>query len=522
MKKTTLLVTIAIMLLAFQPAAAKTATVLFVPADDRPVSFEYVIDTAQAAGVEMLTPPIKLLGNRTSRGNPDALWDWVFSHYQQADAVVVSGDSMLYGSLVGSRVHDYSAADLQQRMANFAKLKATNPLTPLYVFATIMRTPKMSAGGVEPDYYEQYGPEIFQISALKDKRDLTPLTSKETVQLQKLSADVPQAVMADWMNRRAKNYNMDVRLINYAKDGTLDYLILGRDDCSPLSQSHKESRALIQEAQGLTESRYASFPGADQLGMLLVTRAINELNCQIPFVKVIYAEGVGPKTVPTYEDKEVGQTITSQVAAAGGLILDNSVKPDMILAVNTPENGKTLEANSLINQGQGRPESDAFARRIEAELASGSSVAVANIAFANGADNNFMYKLNRQHLLPRLAALSAWNTASNTIGYTIGQGLLAPRMTPQTKNRLVATRLLDDWAYQANVRSKIADTVLGPAGGSYFHLNNLAPLVTASAQQEIQAFAAANLQDFAMGDLEVSLPWDRMFEVKIHLGRTLK
>ena len=399
MKKIILLMFVMVAMFITQPVQAGAETVLFVPADDRPVSFEYVVDTARAAGVEVIAPPGSLLGNRTALGNPDALWDWVFSHAQDADAIVLSGDTMLYGSLVGSRVHDFADDTLQQRMANFEKLKQVNPVAPVYVFATIMRTPKVSAGGVEPADYEKYGPDIFQITALEDKRDLEPLTSSEKSQLKKLIASVPQEAMSDWMARRTKNYKMDVRLIDYAKNGTFDYLILGRDDSSPFSQSHKESRLLAQVAQGLTVDRYTSFPGADQLGILLVTRAINILNWQLPFVRVTYAPGAGPETVPTYEDEKIGQSIPCQIAAAGGVALNNAVNPDLILAVNSPENGKTLEANSPANQGKGHPENIDFINQIGTELASGKSVAVANIAFSNGADNRFMYELGDRHLL---------------------------------------------------------------------------------------------------------------------------
>ncbi|VBB07818.1 Hypothetical protein LUCI_3083 [Lucifera butyrica] len=517
MKKFVLLIVLMMFSLAMQPVQAKAETILFVPADNRPVSLEYVVDTARNAGVNLLTPPNDLLGSRTSPGNPDALWDWVFNHSQEADAIVVSGDSMLYGSLVGSRKHNYSEEVLQQRMDRFAKLKQLNPFAPLYVYATIMRTSRASFGGVEPAYYEKYGPSIFQITALEDKSDLEPLSRSEQSQLQTLLQTVPQEVMSDWMARRAKNYKMDVRMINYTKNDTFDYLILGRDDCSPFSQSHKESRLLSKVAQGLPTTRYTSFPGADQLGMLLVTRAINNLNWQLPFIQVKYAPGAGPETVPTYEDKELGETIPEQITAAGGIMLQNAVHPDLILEVNTPANGKTLEAGNPVNQNPKHAKTTVFTERIGQELTSGANIAVADVAFANGADNALMDELDHQKLLPKLAAYSGWNTAGNTIGYAIGQGILAAGTEPAAKDRLLAVRLLDDWAYQANIRNQISDSVLSPLGGSPFYLNGLAPQITAETQRKMQNFATDKLQDFDIHDLKVTYPWNRMFEVNIEL-----
>jgi hypothetical protein len=253
--------------------------------------------------------------------------------------------------------------------------------------------------------------------------------------------------------------------------------------------------------------------------MLLVTRAVNQLNGRIPFVKVLYADGVGSHTVATYEDKEVGQTIPRQINAAGGIQLDGVSKPDLVVAVNTPANGKTLEANSPANQGVGYKENSDFARLIGTELTQGQPVAVANIAFSNGADNVFMEDLNREHLLPKLATISGWNTASNTLGYTIGQGMLAVHMTTPAKNRLIAQRLLDDWAYQANIRGTIAATTQWTADDSYFYLNALAPQITSEAQTKLQAFADSHLQDFDTRGLMVSFPWNRMFEIDVEFAK---
>ncbi|MDM8144053.1 DUF4127 family protein [Megamonas hypermegale] len=53
----------------FLPAnvwAEKTAkTILFIPHDNRPISFEQTADNIRHLGYEMLTPPEKYLGNRT-------------------------------------------------------------------------------------------------------------------------------------------------------------------------------------------------------------------------------------------------------------------------------------------------------------------------------------------------------------------------------------------------------------------------------------------------------------------------
>jgi hypothetical protein len=497
-------------------SSVSAQTIVYIPIDDRPVNLEYVIDTAKAAGVDIVAPPAALLGSRTSPGNPDGLWEWLFEQARTADGVVVSADSLLYGSLVASRTHQLTPEVLDERLGKFARLKAFNPGIRLYVYSTIMRTPRYSAGGVEPPYYDTHGPSIFRITALRDLAETHGLSRQQESELQGLLAEVPSEVLADWYDRREKNYAANERLIAYVKSGTFNYLLLGRDDCSPLSQSHMESRHLAAVTDGLPPSKYLSFPGADQLGILMVARAINNAAVRMPVVRVFYSPGVGPETVPSYEDVAVGRTVSDHIVAGGGLPLQ-SARADLVLAVNTPADGVTHEAGSPLNRSKPGAATVAFTAAVARELEDGQRLAVADIAFANGADNALMADLAKRKLLFRLAAYSGWNTASNTMGCVISQGMLSASMPTSAKDQLLAVRLLDDWAYQANIRAAVGNEVLFPAGGSWFYLDELSPRITTETDKRLRAFAAANFPAYPLDKLKVSFPWNRMFEVRIDL-----
>jgi len=88
-------------------------------------------------------------------------------------------------------------------------------------------------------------------------------------------------------------------------------------------------------------------------------------------------------------------------------------------------------------------------------------------------------------------------------------------MTTPDKNRLLAVRLLDDWAYQANVRGLLANKVLKPHNGDPFHLDRHTPELTAKAEQSLQQYAQTYLPGFSLGQLHVSFPWNRLFEIMI-------
>ena len=76
---------------------ACAATILYVPQDNRPVSYAYTVDTAQAAGYTVLTPPETYLSDQGYQGSPDKVWEWVKQNVNQADALVLSTDTLIYG-----------------------------------------------------------------------------------------------------------------------------------------------------------------------------------------------------------------------------------------------------------------------------------------------------------------------------------------------------------------------------------------------------------------------------------------
>lgn len=492
-------------------------TLMYVPFDNRPVSLDYVKDTVEKGGFDILVPPDLFLANRTKNADPDLLWDWVFANANQVDSIVVSADALIYGGLVASRTHDLSDEVLLAHAKNFEKLKEMNPTARIYVFSTIMRSPHASSGGVEPPYYETYGPAIFQLNALRDKKELQGLTNVEEIEFRYLSYTIPEEVDKDWLARREKNFKINVKLVNAAKKDTFSYLLVGRDDCSPYSRSHQESRWLAKEAIGLPQSKYLSFPGADQLGLVLLARAANDLRFKIPSVAIKYNKGTGDKTIPSYEDVPVGETVKNHLIASGCLLLRSEGVADMILAVNTPVNGVTKEAGNGENPQDIKLSTLAFVKDIQSYLAANKKVAVADIAFANGSDNSLMYELTKNKVIPKLEAYSGWNTASNTIGYTIAQSVFAQKMTKEDKNSLLVIRLLDDWAYQANIRRGLVKDMLIPRGHSDVQLNEITPELITETETQMNSFAQENLSWHPIKKIQVTFPWNRMFEVGINV-----
>ncbi|MBQ8697708.1 MAG: DUF4127 family protein, partial [Schwartzia sp.] len=148
------------MICAVQPAMAKKPSpdkgrILFVPHDNRPISDEQTADTIRKLGWDIDVPPDELLGSRGTLGTPENVWDWLEERAKTADIAVLSSDTLLYGSLVGSRKHQYSNSEIHERVERFRQFKRLYPKLKLYVWGSIMRTPRSAeaSGGEEPSYY---------------------------------------------------------------------------------------------------------------------------------------------------------------------------------------------------------------------------------------------------------------------------------------------------------------------------------------------------------------------------------
>ncbi len=496
-------------------AEAAKGTLVYVPMDNRPVCLDYTVQTMEAAGWEVKTPPAEYIASDTNMGNPDELLDWVEQNAQDSLAVVASSDALLYGGLVASRTHDLDSEIVRARVNRLLKLKNEHRGQKVFVFTTIMRSPKMSAAPVEPAYYAEWGPKLFRMGALEDKLDLKKIKRKEVKELANLRAEIPQHIKDDLYLRRANNIRSTELLLHGVESGDFDYMLIGRDDTAEFSQAHREARNMDILVSELPKERIRFFAGADQLGLLLLTRAANRLQYELPLVNTTYAAGVAGDTVPSYEDDKVSVSAKQHILASGGFPAKLRKNAELVLAINTPYDGKTLEAGNAANTYTADRMTTNFVHKIDRIMNAGHKVAIADVKYGNGADNALVKALFDNGLAYRLSAYNGWNTAGNSLGYTLSQGILSKTIGEEDKMDLLNERYLDDWAYQANVRNLTYTQLIWP---KYWPNSGLNDEQKTAAQdyitQHITELAAPYMGD-AINNYEFTLPWNRMFEVKV-------
>ncbi len=518
-----------IFLIAFETEAARAGKILFIPHDDRPISFRQTAEIVEQTGAEMILPPEAFLSNTGKPGDPDRLWTWLEKNAHAANSAVISSDSLLYGGLIPSRKHDIPAEVLNSRLENFEKLHRENPNLKIYVFDSLMRTPQTGTRGdvEEPNYYVFYGKDIFQYTRLADKREIGYWSQTEENKFRALEKKIPPQVLSDWFERRAKNISATKKLMEFAGNGTIEYLILGRDDNSPLCQTHRENREILAFAEkiNLPKTKFQSLAGIDEFNILLLARAINEKTGENPKVCVVYNLGVGGDTVPAFSDEKISQSIDSAVNIVGGKKVRDPEKADFVLMVNTDEHGKTFFIhNEKPAYGAFRPilnpnESTAnFARAVESYVKEGYPVGIADVDFLNGSDNALMEILKKRKLLFKIQSYAGMNTATNSAGFALGTGILAKKMSKSAKRKLLLTRYLDDWIYQANVRTIVGKEILKNFGDAslYYHLGDKIDFAEDRNTALVREYAEKKFPDFNFEkNLIVKNSWNRMFECDI-------
>src|SRR5690606_34913751 len=119
--------------------------------------------------------------------------------------------------------------------------------------------------------------------------------------------------------------------------------------------------------------------------------------------------------------------------------------------------------------------------------------------------------------LPRLSGFGGWNTAGNALGSAVALGCAAALgADPRALQLAVAARFVDDWLYQARVRSKLLlQSELRPLG-----LGGFVPQARLRAvEEQARGWLNEELRAFGMAYSvkRLALPWQRVFEIDYDL-----
>lgn len=522
-----------------------------IPLDERPVNTALPVRLGRVADVEVLLPPREMLGTKKEIGAYTQLGGWLRSVAPEVDGLIVSLETLAFGGLIASRTSHLPLEQAQQHIAVLKEIKAAQPGLPVFAFTLVMRIPAYDSDEEEPAYWAQYGRRIHEYSQLVDKVARRN-NEEDRAALEKLKSQIPADVLADWHWRRERNHRLNQTALEYVADGVIDFLLVTQDDSAEYGISAAEQRALRSRIAELgIEDRAVLYPGADEVAMILLARHVNRRLGKRPKVYPRYSSINGPFIIPRYEDRPLGESIKGQIYAAGGLLVESPREADFILFLNTPGESQAEaphQDTATTVDTPGRNLLD-FTESMLYYTSQGIPAAVADVAYANGADCRFVNLLLRRVGLQRLAAYAAWNTAGNTLGTVVAHASLyhavgkdadpaTKRSAAQAHLEFLLSRFIEDWGYQAVVRTQLSRGGLQQHGINPWQLGEAWPKAQELVARELERFAKEHFGDVSKLELTwygerlgvvpkgwvldgVYLPWRRMFEVGFDLRLVL-
>ncbi|WP_342437019.1 DUF4127 family protein [Paenibacillus sp. FSL L8-0436] len=499
---------------------ANSYTIAFVPLDERPCNYEFPPLLARGTDFEVQRPPMQLMGLKKRPGDTDGLWRWFEEACSQADGAVVALDTLLYGGIIPSRLHSLQLEELAAKLDKLRDLKRLHPKLVIYAFQLIMRCPQYSLSDEEPDYYADWGREIFRKGFIGHRKELGNASGEELQELAEIEARLPQEILDDYLARRSINIEANKLVLELVKDGIIEFLIFPQDDSAPFGHTAKDQqkvRARITELD--LELKAYMYPGADEVGCTLLARMINKTTGTVPLIYPRLSSVQGAFVTPLFEDRFFYETLKYQITAAGGLIASSAREADLVLLLNTP--GETMM--EAVSQHQSFFSYDVYRNLMElVEYGDyimkhkGKPVAVADVGYANGGDQKLVKMLREKGMLFELAGYAAWNTSSNTLGTVISQAMIYLHYG-RTKEHLdfLGLRYAEDVCYCSVVRGELSEGPIEELGCGKYLLDGQRGKVSALVEQRLRQELASRI-DGPGGTVEITdcyMPWNRMFEV---------
>lgn len=509
------------------PGAAVTPqpTVGLVPLDDRPCNRLFPQQLAAISGWRVDLPPRELLGWFTRPGECDAIADWLLSC--QAERLIVSLDMLCFGGLVTSRRAGAGLEEAMRRLEVLREVRRHRPAVRLFAFSNLMR---LGTTVTSPEDLARHS-LLLRYSQLVDRVERLGEEAARP-ELEQVVAELGPDALSQYLAVRRRNHAVNRAAIQLVAEGVVDYLVLPQEDAAPVGLHLAEQLALRdQAAEYRVADRVAIHPGADEVGLVLLARHHLEAAGELLAVAIEYGSAQGAQVIPGFEHQPLCETVESQLRAAGARPAPRE-EAEAVLAVHSPirRQRDISEAPAAGDAGLAAQARDLVART-RAAHAEGRLVALADVAYSNGADPELVAALAEGGGCDHLAGFAGWNTAANTLGTVIAQLALAAVAADRGRaeasdacRRFLACRLLDDYGYQTRVRP-LAAGLAAELGANPFALGEAWPSVERYVVEQLTPLAhdlylrLLGAAEAAWADeVMVSLPWGRLFEVEVELA----
>lgn len=439
--------------------------IAFVPIDNRPVCYTLPEQICAMDGnIQLYIPSREWLGDLTKYADVDKIFQWL-KDLPKVDAIILSLDTVAYGGLISSRRSNDSFEKIRERIEKLKEILKEKH-AEIYAFSSIMRISNNNINEEEKEYWNKWGKKIFNYSFCMDKFGTI------------CKNEVPEEILNDYLSTRKRNFEINKIYLEWQKEKIFNTLIFSKDDCAEYGFNVQEAREL-EKLGGFVKT------GADEIPLTLLARSIKGKLKVAP----IFLEPDCMDLISNYEDVSIEKSVKGQLNLAGCDICE-PCDADILLYVNN------------FKDKQGEIVMKVLTEQFGGEFKTpDKNFMIADVRFANGADNAFVKKLFENDLNENFYGYAAWNTSANSLGSLICGAKVkyfAKSFDRSAFQKLQTVRFLDDWAYQANVRQNLKTPDVDKITAEMRHYENV---VFDKLKSKYK--------------IDYKFPWNRLFEVEI-------
>ena len=492
--------------------------IVMIPLDERPCNYKYPTILPKE-DYQVILPSKDIMCKHKEGANLNLLAEWLIEESVDADAIILSLDTLIFGGLVPSRLHHFSFSDLINRLDIIKKIKENNLKVKLYGLELIMRCPSYSSADEEPYYYDYVGKEIHRLGELYHFESLNRLNEAEKEELEYLKNYIKKDYIDDYLQRRDINLKVLLETLKLVKEEYFDYFIVPQDDASEYGFTAMDQirvRKYIKE--NFLHTRISMYPAADDVGISLISRAVSDLNQYRPKVFVKYSSPKAPFCIPWFEDRMQDETIKYHIISAGGIRVYSLEEADIVLCVNMVSKMLHKDDSEYVEVYDIERNLAEFVNYIKYAIGMKKVVAIADTAFCNGSDPELLNLMNKEDLLLKVDTYAGWNTSSNTMGTTLGSAILYFFGRDEvSKLKFLMYRYYEDYGYMVYVRSDVTENSLPGLGLNYFDLKDKRDIVNEIVKDKVNNIMKRDLPSLTkyISSIRVNMPWNRMFETDI-------
>ncbi|MCE1245832.1 MAG: DUF4127 family protein [Firmicutes bacterium] len=380
--------------------------IVILPLDGRNQTYDYIGRIVKIHGYEPIMPPRAIMGNindydQSFKKNWDC-WYWLNNNLDSRCAILIlSADSLVYGGLLESRHSPMTILQALNQVNLLKIIRKKYPHIKILVFSSI---PRREA------------------------------------------------------ENRDRNFLVNARLLEFVKSGVIDFLSISGDDVTDISRQVSEIAIMKKiiaenklEAKVLISDVDRIRLGIDESAMVLFTRYINSTKKKKPCVYIEYRDITSARMkIDRYSATPVMSVALDMVEAVGAEVVYQPSLADLVLAVNHPSSGRSMED---------------FTAKIK-ELRTDKPVALGDIS-ARTERAVFFKKIWRAGLFPGLAGYATWGMGTNALGTTLCEGFARlsckDRQSYTEHTSFLYERLLTDYIYLCNIHLQLAEQTGIPA-----------------------------------------------------------